>query len=347
MNLQPPSPRFELPDDIHRQDKSESLIYIDDRALTRDCVAAQLTIWLPEFSVIPIGSSDQIGVLTFDRHACSILYYIHSLRVECMEVIRSLSVMQRMTAELRISLLSDLDRRENIIAAMRHGVSGYLLTSLSLKIASEIIRLVHVGGTFIPASALLDTRSIFPSERIPASPTPELPGFTCRQIEVLGRLREGKQNKAIAFELNMAESTVKVHLQHLMRKLQANNRMEVVARTQQLFEDGQLAGGRETSTAKHCADDRDAAANWPIGAGAADAATSPRWKPLGSFVIKLDASVPPYLGQNRASGRSSGRPRMSRLPGDLAAELDLPGLSLEVPLSPLAALLPASVRPFP
>ena len=246
MDLQPRSPRFELSDDIHRQDKSESLIYIDDRALTRDSVANQLAIWLPEFSVVPIGSSDEIGVLTFDGRACSILYYTHSLRVECIEVLRSLSVMQKMTAELRINLLSDLDRRENIIAALRHGVSGYLLTSLSLKIASEVIRLVHVGGTFIPVGSLLDTRGISPPERILASPTPELPGFTRRQIEVLGRLREGKQNKAIAFELNMAESTVKVHLQHLMRKLQANNRMEVVARTQHLFEDGQLAGGRES-----------------------------------------------------------------------------------------------------
>jgi DNA-binding NarL/FixJ family response regulator len=268
LDLQPRSPGCELPDDIHRQDKSESLIYLDDKALTRDSVANLLAIWLPEFSVVPIGSSDEFGMLTFDRHACSILYYTHSLRVECIEVLRSLSVMQKMTAELRINLLSDLDRRENIIAALRHGVSGYLLTSLSLKIASEIIRLVHVGGTFIPAGALLDIRG-----RIPASPTPALPGFTRRQIEVLSQLREGKQNKAIAFELNMAESTVKVHLQHLMRKLQANNRMEVVARTQHLFEDDQLAGGRETSTAKHCANDRDVAAGSP----------SPRWKPSGKL----------------------------------------------------------------
>ena len=271
MDLHPRSSGSELPDDVHRPDKSESLIYIDDRALTRDSVANQLAIWLPEFSVVPIGSSDEIGALTFDRHACSILYYIHSLRVECMAVLRSLSVMQKMTAELRINLLSDLDRRENIVAALRHGVSGYLLSSLSLKIASEIIRLVHVGGTFIPADALLDTRGISPPERIPASPTPELPGFTRRQIEVLGQLREGKQNKAIAFALNMAESTVKVHIQHLMRKLHANSRMEVVARTQHMFEDGQLMGGRKTSTANHCADDRDVAASWPIGTAAADA----------------------------------------------------------------------------
>lgn len=38
--------------------------------------------------------------------------------------------------ELRITLLSDLDSRENIIAALRRGVRCYLLTSLSLKIAS-------------------------------------------------------------------------------------------------------------------------------------------------------------------------------------------------------------------
>jgi hypothetical protein len=82
-----------------------------------------------------VASSDEIGVPTFDEHACSILYNIHSLHVDDIEFLRSPSVMQGIEPELRITLLSDLDSRENI-AALRRGVRGYLLTSLSLKIAS-------------------------------------------------------------------------------------------------------------------------------------------------------------------------------------------------------------------
>jgi DNA-binding NarL/FixJ family response regulator len=52
--------------------------------------------------------------------------------------------------------------------------------------------------------------------------------FTPRQLEVLERLNEGKQNKAIAYELGMAESTVKVHIRQIMKKLNARNRTQVV-----------------------------------------------------------------------------------------------------------------------
>jgi DNA-binding NarL/FixJ family response regulator len=48
----------------------------------------------------------------------------------------------------------------------------------------------------------------------------------------LERLRQGKQNKMIAYELGMCESTVKVHIRHIMRKLNARNRTQVVLLTQ-------------------------------------------------------------------------------------------------------------------
>jgi DNA-binding NarL/FixJ family response regulator len=52
--------------------------------------------------------------------------------------------------------------------------------------------------------------------------------LTPRQLEVLGRLREGKPNKLIARDLNMTEATVKVHVRQIMRKLGATNRTQAV-----------------------------------------------------------------------------------------------------------------------
>jgi DNA-binding NarL/FixJ family response regulator len=48
---------------------------------------------------------------------------------------------------------------------------------------------------------------------------------------VLRLLQQGKQNKIIAYELGMCESTVKVHIRHIMRKLNARNRTQVVLLT--------------------------------------------------------------------------------------------------------------------
>lgn len=51
--------------------------------------------------------------------------------------------------------------------------------------------------------------------------------FTARQSAVAEGLRRGKANKIIAYELNLCESTVKVHIRNIMKKLGATNRTEV------------------------------------------------------------------------------------------------------------------------
>ena len=52
--------------------------------------------------------------------------------------------------------------------------------------------------------------------------------FTAREFEVLCKMCRGTPYKCIAYELNMAEGTVKVHVRNIMKKLGARNRTEVV-----------------------------------------------------------------------------------------------------------------------
>jgi DNA-binding NarL/FixJ family response regulator len=61
--------------------------------------------------------------------------------------------------------------------------------------------------------------------------------FTARQAAVLRALRQGKANKQIAYDLNMREGTVKVHIRNIMRKLKAKNRTEVAILANGLFTD--------------------------------------------------------------------------------------------------------------
>lgn len=263
MRLQSRRLRREFSDALHRQDKFESLIYVDDRALTRDCVAGQLAEWLPEYSVAAVSTYRDIDEPPCGERDRSVLLNTHALRVEEVEFLRNLPAMQLEAPRMRVAVLSDLETRENVVAALRRGVSGYLLTSLSLRIAAEVIRLVHAGGTFVPPSVVLGHELPGSSERDSMIISRDLGGFTPRQVEVIRWLREGKQNKAIAFELNMSESTVKVHLHHIMQKLQATNRMQVILRTRQLFEEHQLLAAPEGATDVQSTA-KDAAAAWPM-----------------------------------------------------------------------------------
>jgi DNA-binding NarL/FixJ family response regulator len=59
--------------------------------------------------------------------------------------------------------------------------------------------------------------------------------FTARQAEVVEALRRGKANKIIAYELKLRESTVKVHIRNIMKKVKATNRTEVAYKINDLF----------------------------------------------------------------------------------------------------------------
>ena len=102
---------------------------------------------------------------------------------------------------------------------------GYIPTNLPPHIAIEVMRFVGAGGVFVPASSLIASQNSL------AGPLEEKPKatamFTSRQMSVISALRKGKANKIIAYELNMRESTVKVHVRNIMRKLKARNRTEV------------------------------------------------------------------------------------------------------------------------
>ena len=106
---------------------------------------------------------------------------------------------------------------------------------LSLDIAVEAVRLVRAGGTFVPASSLAAARR---SGDAPTAPRGTSGIFTARQAAVVDALRRGKANKVIAYELKMRESTVKVHVRNIMKKLNARNRTEVAFMTNELIKTG-------------------------------------------------------------------------------------------------------------
>jgi DNA-binding NarL/FixJ family response regulator len=93
------------------------------------------------------------------------------------------------------------------------------------------IRFIGDGGTYIPQCVLTSivqepsSACLVDGEGVPVT-------FPPRQLQVLELLKEGKQNKTIAYELGMCESTVKVHIRQIMRKLKATNRTQVVLLTQ-------------------------------------------------------------------------------------------------------------------
>jgi DNA-binding NarL/FixJ family response regulator len=133
-----------------------------------------------------------------------------------------------------IVVLSDGEQPHQVRNALLAGARGYVPTSMSLDDTIGALWFVQAGGHFLPATCIVGLgRSDAESVAEPLRPrVTEI--FTARQAEVVKELCQGKPNKIIAHELKMKESTVKVHVRNIMRKLKAKNRTQVAYMTNQL-----------------------------------------------------------------------------------------------------------------
>lgn len=128
-------------------------------------------------------------------------------------------------------VVSDREDWSAVFDALCHAIRAYFPSSLDPEILLETLRFVQKGGTFIPLETLMDVP--LRRRRSEARRT-ELRGLTPGEQRVLELLRKGKPNKIIARELNIEETTVKVHVRRILKKLNAANRTQAALVAQQM-----------------------------------------------------------------------------------------------------------------
>ena len=130
--------------------------------------------------------------------------------------------------KLPILVISGHEEPAVVREALGLGIAGYVPKSTSKKRLAEAIATALAGDVYepeLPQSAPFESR---PPDR--ERVLQRLKDLTPQQLAVLELVREGKQNKVIAYELKLAETTVKAHVSEVLRKL------GVVSRTQAVIE---------------------------------------------------------------------------------------------------------------
>lgn len=130
-----------------------------------------------------------------------------------------------------VVVLSGSESRENVTRALGLGAMGYIPKRYSNEVLIGALRLVLSGGLYVPPAVLAHApgESAAPAAPPPAGTIrPEDLGLTPRQSEVLALVLQGLPNKLICRRLTLAEPTVKVHMQAVLRALDAQNRVQAV-----------------------------------------------------------------------------------------------------------------------
>jgi DNA-binding NarL/FixJ family response regulator len=216
-----------------------TVVIIEKRPLIRDLLARCLAS-SAGFEIVPVATVDEYLESGRSRNPLVVLISVTG-SPEAEETQSAIRHAAQSLIGTPIAVLSDGEELHQVMSVLRAGTSGYISTSMPLDVAIEALRLVRAGGQFLPASCVVaKSRSdMLPAEKPMQS---RLFGmFTPRQAAVIEALCQGKANKIIAYELKMRESTVKVHVRNIMRKLKAKNRTEVAYITNQLILSGPQA----------------------------------------------------------------------------------------------------------
>lgn len=211
---------------------------VDSFAFTRDCLIEALVTPGHGFAIRAFETTARLissGIQEIDVGP----YYDHDQAPSFAVGAAAGAKIHEELADIPIIVLSDATAAlepQTIKTALKCGVRGFISTrTFEMRTVSAAIRFVTAGGVFAPVDLLLADEVKDAPVRDEAAPPAGL--LTPRQMTVLTLLQQGKANKIIAYELGMSESTVKVHIRNIMRKMGATNRTQAIYKLQQLSHD--------------------------------------------------------------------------------------------------------------
>ena len=131
----------------------------------------------------------------------------------------------------RVLVMTTFDLDEHIIDALRAGASGFLIKDAPAEELVRAVRLIAAGEALLAPSVtrrLLDLRARTLTPVSSVARDKALEGITAREFAVLKLVARGLSNHHIALELELAASSVKTHVGHLLAKLGYRDRVQLV-----------------------------------------------------------------------------------------------------------------------
>lgn len=200
-------------------DKTRILI-VDDHPLMRKGLT-QLLALEPDFTVIGEAASGQ-EALDFIRGDQPDLIIL-DLNMSGMGGIQTLAALRDAGCRARITMYTVSDNHDDLSRALRAGADSYLLKDMEPESLIDAIRETLDGQLTVSPQL---TSAMARALRDNTQPPLDISSLTEREQQILQLIAEGLSNKRIARSLDIAEATVKVHVKHLLKKLNMHSRVE-------------------------------------------------------------------------------------------------------------------------
>lgn len=199
-----------------------TVITIDDHPLFRKGLA-DLIDMAPELQLLGEAADGCSGLALAAELRPELI--LLDMNMNEMDGLATLKAIKNIELDSRVIMLTVSDSEEDVIAALRSGAEGYLLKDMEPEDTLKYLRQAAAGKMVISerltellAHALLNnSRQVQNSQQA---------GLTEREVQILKLVSQGMSNKLVARNLNISEGTVKVHMKHILKKINLRTRVE-------------------------------------------------------------------------------------------------------------------------
>ena len=191
------------------------ILTVDDHPLMREGTAAMIRSQADMLLVAEAGNGSE-ALQRFREHQPDVT--LMDIRLPDRSGIDTVIAIRSEFPEARILMLTTFEGDVEIQRSLQAGARGYMLKSMPPSELLAGIREVHAGRKRIPPEVAAHLAEHMGEEAL-----------TARELEVLQEVAGGNRNKDIAGRLFISEETVKVHIKHIMEKLDAKDRTGAVA----------------------------------------------------------------------------------------------------------------------
>ena len=210
------------------------VLVVDDHPLIRQALLVVLTQLDSDLQVLEAGNcQDALALAESNTDLDLVLLDIHLPGVSGLDALQSFR--ERVPA-VPVVVISASEDPDDVTRALDAGAMGFIPKSQSSQVMINALRLVLAGGVYLPPEMVRHApRSGAPRTASSASVTGYRDiGLTERQAQVLALLIQGKPNKLICRDLDLAEGTVKIHITAILKALKVSNRTQAVIEVSRL-----------------------------------------------------------------------------------------------------------------
>ena len=203
-----------------------SVLVTDDQALLRAGLRG-IVETAPDLTVVAEAGTGHQAISAVQRTSPDVV--LMDIRMPGMDGLQATKVITAST-RARVLILTTFDLDDYVYGALRAGASGFLLKDAAPASLLDAIRVVAAGDALLAPSVTRRLIRHFAAPPVPAaSAAASLPAaVTEREREVLALVAEGLSNAEIAARLHIGLGTAKTHVAHLLTKLDARDRVQLV-----------------------------------------------------------------------------------------------------------------------